>query len=99
MIEEMQKALELAKDDGQQLRKRYNKLYHDNNNYQEKMKYFQQLIGEIEIDIENAQMKNNVLKKEQKELEKMLVEKDRQIFNEERQVKELLTGNINNYTH
>lgn len=63
------------------------------------MKYFQQLIGEIEIDIENAQMKNNVLKKEQKELEKMLVEKDRQIFNEERQVKELLTGNINNYTH
>lgn len=63
------------------------------------MKYFQQLIGEIEIDTENAQMKNNVLKKEQKELEKMLVEKDRQIFNEERQVKELLTGNINNYTH
>lgn len=63
------------------------------------MKYFQQLIGEIEIDIENAHMKNNVLKKEQKELEKMLVEKDRQIFNEERQVKELLTGNINNYTH
>ena len=63
------------------------------------MKYFQQLIGEIDIDIENAQMKNNVLKKEQKELEKMLVEKDRQIFNEERQVKELLTGNINNFSH
>lgn len=63
------------------------------------MKYFQQLIGEIEIDIENTLMKNNVLKKEQKELEKILVEKDRQIFNEERQVKELLTGNINNYTH
>jgi len=40
------------------LRKRYNKLYHDNNNYEEKMKYFQQLKTEMEIDIENANSKN-----------------------------------------
>jgi hypothetical protein len=45
MIEEMEKDLEAAKDDGEQLRKKYNKLYHDNNNYEEKMKYFQQLMG------------------------------------------------------
>jgi hypothetical protein len=38
-------------------------LYHDNNNYEEKMKYFQQLMGELEIDIENATQKNAILKK------------------------------------
>lgn len=63
------------------LRKRYNKLFHDNNNYEEKMKYFQQLMTEIEIDIENATHKNGILKLEQKQLEKMLLERDKQIFN------------------
>jgi len=29
----------------------------------------------------------------------MLVDKDKHIFNEEKQVKELLTGNISSYTH
>lgn len=48
------------------MRKRYNKLYHDNNNYEEKMKYFQQLMSELEIDIENADEKQLKLKKTQK---------------------------------
>lgn len=82
MIEEMERELEASKDEGEQLRKKYNKLYHDNNNYEEKMKYFQQLMGELEIDIENANQKNTVLKKSQSELEKLLIEKDKQIFNE-----------------
>ena len=43
MLEEMGHEFSLAKDDGEQLRKRYNKLFHENNNYEEKMKYFQQL--------------------------------------------------------
>lgn len=33
MLEEMASELEQAKDEGEQLRKRYNKLYHQNNNY------------------------------------------------------------------
>ena len=33
MLEEMGNDLENAKDEGEQLRKRYNKLYHQNSNY------------------------------------------------------------------
>ena len=58
MLEEMGHEFSLAKDDGEQLRKRYNKLFHENNNYEEKMKYFQQLGTEITIDIENATKKS-----------------------------------------
>ena len=54
MLEEMGRELDVSKEDGEQLRKKYNKLYHQNNNYEEKMKYFQQLSTELEIDIENA---------------------------------------------
>ncbi len=43
MLEEMGRDLELSKDEGEQLRKKFNKLYHQNNNYEDKMKYFQQL--------------------------------------------------------
>lgn len=81
------------------MRKKYNKLYHDNNNYEEKMKYFQQLMTELEIDIESTLQKNKILKIEQDQLHKILIEKDKQIFNEEKQVKELLSSNINNFTH
>jgi hypothetical protein len=62
MIAEMGRELQVAKETGELLRKRYNKLYHDNNNYEEKMKYFQQLMTELEIDIENAITKGGILK-------------------------------------
>lgn len=61
MLEEMGRELELSKEDGEQLRKRYNKLFHENNNYEEKMKYFQQLGTELNIDIENAVKKGEGL--------------------------------------
>lgn len=54
---------------------------------------------ELEIDIESTLQKNKILKIEQDQLHKILIEKDKQIFNEEKQVKELLSSNINNFTH
>ena len=99
MLEEMGHEFSLAKDDGEQLRKRYNKLFHENNNYEEKMKYFQQLGTEITIDIENATKKSKQLNVEQKKLKKLLNGKDKQILEEEKLVKELLSKNINNYMH
>jgi hypothetical protein len=63
------------------LRKKYNKLYHENGNYEEKIKYFQQLMTEMEIDIENAGVRHGLLTKELTHLEKLLGEKDRVIFN------------------
>lgn len=54
---------------------------------------------ELEIDIESTLQKNKLLKIEQDQLHKILIEKDKQIFNEEKQVKELLSSNINNFTH
>jgi len=63
------------------------------------MKYFQQLSTELHIDIENASKKSVSLYAEQDKLQKMLLNKDKQILDEERLVKELLSKNINNYMH
>lgn len=39
-------------------------------------------MSELEIDIENADEKQLKLKKTQKQLERLLLEKDKQIFNQ-----------------
>ena len=66
---------------------------------EDKIKYFQQLLSEIEIDIEKARIKKNHLEKQMEGLTLLLEQKDRQIFDEEKAVKELLKNSINNYTH
>ena len=81
------------------LRKKYNKLYHDSCNYEEKMKYFQQLSTEMDIDIEHAKQRRLLLLQEQTKFAKVLNEKDKEILNQEKIVKELLSKNINNFTH
>ena len=44
---EMEEELVGEREKGELLRKRHNKLLHDNSNYEEKMKYFQQLKSEL----------------------------------------------------
>ena len=66
---------------------------------EDKIKYFQQLLSEIEIDIEKAKIKKAHLEKQMESLTLLLEQKDRQIFDEEKAVKELLKNSINNYTH
>ena len=63
------------------------------------MKYFQQLITEVQIDTDNAKNKHNGLKEHLEYLGELLKKKDEQILDEERRFKELLTTNINNYSH
>lgn len=51
------------------------------------------------MDIKNARTKRETLLKQIVELGELLKEKDKQIFNEEKAVKELLKKSINNYSH
>lgn len=57
------------------------------------------MITEMNIDITSCQTKNEQLQEQEKYLVKVLSMKDKQILEEERNVKELLTTNINNYSH
>jgi hypothetical protein len=54
---------------------------------EDKMKYFQQLITEIEVDIDKAKMKREHLQSQMGCLITMLEQKDKQIFDEEKAVK------------
>lgn len=76
-----------AKQRGEDLRKIINKQNHEIKTEEEKSKYFQQLMSEMTIDIENAKAKRESLLKQIAELGQMLKEKDKQIFDEEKAVK------------
>lgn len=56
-MEQLETQFMLAKQRGQDLRKIINKQNHENRTEEEKAKYFQQLMVEMTLDIENSKVK------------------------------------------
>ena len=99
MMQQLDSELEMARHHGEELRKVFNKSNHDIRTAEDKKKYFEQLKIEMDDDIKNGRKKKENLEGQIERLSELLKQKDQQIFDEEKAVKELLKKSINNYSH